>query len=134
MPILRLALLAAVWLAAAPATAETPWWSQVPDTYDGEIYSGSGYAAGSTEFSSGEKGLTGRYGFTERDGTVIEGTLDHCASPEPFVLLCRWTDRYGSGSLAIDFDESLQRFDALWWADGDTKVRAPWWGKRRIGS
>lgn len=134
MPILPLALLAVVLLATSPAPAETPWWSRVPDVYDGEIYSGSGYAAGSTEFSPGEAGPTGRYGFTERDGTVIEGTLDLCRSPEPFVLLCRWTDRYGSGSLAIDFDESLQRFDALWWADGDTKVRAPWWGKRRLGS
>lgn len=131
---LRLALLAAALLAAGPAAAEEPWWSRVPDTYDGEVYSGSGFAAGSTEFSPGETGLAGRYSFTERNGTVIEGTLDRCGSPEPFVLLCRWSDRYGSGSLAIDFDETLQRFDALWWADGDTKVRAPWWGKRRIGS
>jgi hypothetical protein len=39
-------------LTATPLRAEDakPWWALVPDTYDGEIYSGFGFAKGATEF------------------------------------------------------------------------------------
>ncbi|MEJ1158125.1 hypothetical protein [Prosthecomicrobium sp. N25] len=134
----RSAVLVALALAAAPAPVRAEeagdWLRLVPDAYDGEIYSGKAFMPGATEFQAGPDGLSGRYAFTEPGAEAIEGTLERCTSPKPRVLLCRWRDRYGTGSLALTFEEGLQRFEGYWWADGQTKVRAPWWGRRRIGS
>ncbi|MBP0685691.1 hypothetical protein J8J21_21850, partial [Mycobacterium tuberculosis] len=60
---------------AAPAAAEEakPWWTLVPDSYDGKIFSGTGFANGATEFHKAGDGLAGHYAFVEPDGTEISG-------------------------------------------------------------
>jgi hypothetical protein len=121
-------------VAPARATETGDWLRLIPDAYDGEIYSGKDFMPGATEFAPGADGPTGRYAFTEPGQEAVEGTLDRCVAPKPLTLVCRWTDRYGSGLAGFVFDETLQRFDGHWWTAGQPKVRAPWWGKRRIGS
>lgn len=117
---------------SAISAEEVEWTRFVPDVYEGELFSGKSFVAGTTEFAAGPKGLTGLYRF-RAGAETIEGRLDTCGTPARNTLVCRWTDRFGQGSLAITFTEDLQRFDGFWWTEGDAKVRAPWWGKRRIG-
>lgn len=135
MAVKTVALLVAL-LAAGVARAEEakPWWALVPDSYDGAIFSGRGYAQGATEFHRDGAALAGSYAFVEPDGTQIDGTLDRCVSAAPNNIACRWTDRYGSGSVAFVFDETLQSFTGLWFSPKVPKQGMPWTGKRRIGS
>lgn len=120
---------------AAPSGEPTPWWSRVPDVYDGQIFSGRGYAQGMTEFRrptpGAGAGLEGSYAFTDADGTKIEGTLSGCAAPAEANLVCRWRDRYGDGRAVFFFEPDLTGFTGLWFSADVPKQGMPWTGQRR---
>ena len=133
MAVISAALIA---LAAATAAAEpAPWWTRVPDVYDGQIFSGRGYAAGTTEFRrptpGAGAGLEGSYAFTDADGTKIAGALSGCAAPTEGNLVCRWRDRYGDGRAVFFFEPDLTGFTGLWFSAEVPKQGMPWTGARR---
>lgn len=130
-----LIVLAAATAAPAPSAEPAPWWTRVPDVYDGQIFSGRGYAAGTTEFRrptpGAGAGLEGSYAFTDADGTKIAGALSGCAAPTEGNLVCRWRDRYGEGRAVFFFEPDLTGFTGLWFSAEVPKQGMPWTGARR---
>ena len=106
------------------------WPSMVSGVYTGVIYSSGRSCPGVTYVSRDARGaLSGRYEFTEEDGTQVEGKLDTFEALARPTLRCRWTDKYGSGSLSMSFDGAVTSFDGWWNADG-SRQRYPWNGSR----
>ena len=128
------ALLFCLMAGGAAAETEKPWWTLVPDSYDGDIFSGRAYAKGATEFRRDGDTLAGSYAFVEPDGTQIDGTLERCRSVAPFNLACGWADRYGAGTVVFVFDDGLQAFAGLWFSPKVPRQGMPWNGRRRLGS
>ncbi len=73
-----------------------------------------------TSFFQEDSGqVSGTYVMYEEDGE-IEGTLSEFQWEDRFVVLCRWTDKYGTGWLRMLFSGYYDSFSGYWGLEEDT--------------
>lgn len=132
---LRLLLAAALALLLAGCAAQTgdsmtaSGPSPMVGTFDGKIMSNSLIPAMTRIAQDKDMSLRGDYLMHESGGDV-PGKLSSCKPTGERGLRCRWTDKYGSGTLRVTFNEDFSAFEGTWSADGSTKNYA-WNGARR---
>lgn len=98
-------------------------------TYRGTLYSGSSITDVVTKLHFiGQKELRGTYKFLE-DGRPVGGTLVTKAAIKNRHAVLLWTDKYGEGSLAVNFSENFDYFDGKWGAGSEVPNNL-WQGKK----
>lgn len=122
----RPALAVALWLmAGAPAAAQPV----IDGLYCGSAISGGELVEVRTRFTMrGDGLLEGVYDFAD-EGETTSGTLNEFTKASDLARTLVWTDKYGTGSLRITFDETGLSFDGLWGAGLGAPVFR-WDGKR----
>lgn len=121
--------LAMVVVLAGTAAAQT-----IEGRFCGRLASGAEIVNAVTELRTTADGrLSGSYTFDD-GGTASSGTLSELEAGEGRTRRLVWRDRYGSGTLVITFDQSLETFRGRW-GPGRSEPNAPWDGRRcRTGS
>ncbi|CEJ13651.1 hypothetical protein BN1110_03975 [bacterium YEK0313] len=108
---------------AGPAAAQT-----IEGRFCGRLASGAEIVHAVTELRTTADGrLSGSYTFDD-GGTASSGTLSELEAGEGRTRRLVWRDRYGSGTLVITFDQSLQSFRGLW-GPGRSEPNARWDGR-----
>jgi hypothetical protein len=98
-------------------------------TYCGSVFSGSSITDVVTKLQFiGQEELRGTYKFLE-DGRSVGGTLTSKAPMKNRQAVLIWTDKYGEGSLAVNFSENFDFFDGKWGAGGEVPTNL-WQGKK----
>jgi hypothetical protein len=99
-------------------------------TFQGQVFSGDDLDPVLTTFKENEKGeLSGIYAMEEEEG-LEEGQLSEFTWETPYVLKCRWKDRYGDGTLRMLFSAQHAMFQGFW-GDSDDKTFFPWSGVKQ---
>lgn len=109
------------------------WSREIIGTYKSEIRSGDATLPGVTKFvmDSTAGKLAGTYSFNE-DTETESGELSHCAEiKRDHALSCAWEDKYGTGTLVMDFSKDLSHFVGHWNTYGSLH-RLSWSGKREV--
>jgi hypothetical protein len=97
--------------------------------YCGTLASSGEVVDASIEFTLTPDGrLKGTYEFDDL-GTVTKGTLYERTSGAGPTHTLEWLDKYGTGTLTITFDESMDSFSGKWGQEGEAPDQ-PWDGKR----
>lgn len=125
-------LLVVVAASSAQAAPGEPleWFHWATGTYRSDIRSSGELLKGDTTFEINQLGdLAGRYTFEERD-TLVEGILFPCtARSTPPRVSCVWSDKYGTGTLDVQFEDDFRSFYGSWQADGQPE-KLEWNGRR----
>ena len=79
------------------------------------------------KYSDGE--LSGIYAVGEEAGLEV-GILSECTWENPYVLKCRWKDKYGAGTLRMLFSAHYKSFRGFWGKSDDT-ASLPWDGVKQ---
>jgi len=109
------------------------WSREIIGTYKSEISGGRTTWPGATRFSMNSTAqLIGAYSY-EADEEAVNGELSDCTEiKRNHALSCSWKDKYGIGTLVMDFSKDLSHFDGYWNTYGSLH-RLPWSGKRELG-
>lgn len=107
------------------------WTAQALGSYKSQIWSAGMLLPGTTTFSQASDGsLAGRYTMNEL-GKTVPGTLSQCRVMRARVTRCIWTDKYGTGTLEVTFNEGFSSFDG-YWGLASSKPEFRWSGSRAI--
>jgi len=113
--LIRAALLAGLLLFAGPALAED-WWQSVLGPYQGPVMNGGKLQQLDTEFFTDAAGnLVGRYHV--EDEPPFDGELTDFRQEGPLAGSFTWHDRFGEGSVHVEFDPDRGRFTGSWGED-----------------
>ncbi len=106
-----------------------PDFSAIIASYNDVLLSGGDQVPVMTSFFYDEgNNITGTYTMFEADREV-PGVLSDIQWESSFVVLCHWTDEYGTGSLRLLFDSGYSRFYGFW-GPSDDSTDAYWGGVR----
>lgn len=116
-------------LLAGSCIADDNFASKLVGNYEGEIWS-NGPNPGRTIFSiDSNENISAVYSF-QGFSNLEKGTLKNCKKkPQKGRLICTWQDKYGSGTLDINFSNDYGSFSGHW-GMGSSSVEYSWNGER----
>lgn len=99
--------------------------------YQGHVWNGGDTDPVFTIFRlTADKKLSGSYSIKE-EGGIERGTLSEFKWESDYVLVCRWQDRYGEGTLRILFSADLSTFRGFWGTNSETTL-FQWDGAKQL--
>lgn len=106
------------------------WSKSIVGRYVSEISTGKKSLPGVTKFQLSNDGkLTGSYSYREESGAT-HGSLSQCTEiKKKHVLICKWKDKYGTGTLEINFSDDYKNFQGAWFVIRPA-ASLPWNGRR----
>jgi hypothetical protein len=105
------------------------WPRCVEGTFVGEIEAVGEQLKSETRLNVHDAMVEGTYAFTYKD-ELVEGTLSSSALIPPLSITFRWKDKFGTGSLLVEFSGDCSEFTGKWKSDG-TDVTHSWTGKKQ---
>jgi hypothetical protein len=89
-------------------------------SYLGNIQSSNEFVPIVTDFTKPDGSFgrlsSGKYQMSEAK-SVVTGQISSCLFKENYLMVCRWKDKYGQGSVSFQFTDDYERFKASWKID-----------------
>ena len=130
---MRMGLIIALAVAAFFATPDNAisddWPRCVEGTFVGEIEAVEEKLKSETRLNVHDATVEGTYAFTYKD-ELVEGTLSSSALIPPLSIAFRWKDKFGMGSLLVEFSGDCSEFIGKWKSD-ETDTTHSWTGKKQ---
>jgi len=105
------------------------WPRCVEGTFVGEIEAVGEKLKSETRLNVHDATVEGTYAFTYKD-ELVEGTLSSSALIPPLSIAFRWKDKFGMGSLLVEFSGDCSEFIGKWKSD-ETDTTHSWTGKKQ---
>jgi len=130
---MRMGLIIALAVAAFFATPDNAisddWPRCVEGTFVGELEAVGEKLKSETHLIVQDGTVEGTYAFAYKD-ELVEGTLSSSVLIPPLSIVFRWKDKFGSGSLLLEFSGDCSEFSGKWKSDG-TDTTHSWTGKKQ---
>ena len=126
---LIIALAVTAFFAASDNAISDDWPRCVEGTFVGEIEADGEKLKSETRLNVHDATVEGTYAFTYKD-ELVEGTLSSSALIPPLSIAFRWKDKFGTGSLLVEFSGDCSEFIGKWKSD-ETDTTHSWTGKKQ---
>jgi hypothetical protein len=105
------------------------WPRCVEGTFVGEIEAVGEKLKSDTRLNVHDATVEGIHAFSYKD-ELVEGTLSSSALIPPLSITFRWKDKFGTGSLLVEFSGDCSEFTGKWKSEG-TDTTHSWTGKKQ---